>query len=519
MRDSWSTGLLRDGYSVLDRIHRTSLPRRLSLSRVAINIAVVAIVFIVAGLSAVLISSSSVKYVIGLTAMGIVTFVALRLSVRSQTFVLLLFITFPVILGFAGKDAVTTGTLVILLCLALNTVTARAVWTRDDRLVIGLLLGIVLVATLGAISGGGAAYWGKELRQWLSLVAGAGGFLLVIGWARAAGSEAERAIDAVIAALLWVLALHVVLSLVLQAWPSMQHYLSIFLYRGQQSFTDAVEGQLTRGATVFANGEGFGEILLLVFPFCIYKLFRSSLVIYLPLTLLFVVGVVATATRSAILLVALQIILFSLVLLSRRVTRGRSIVVLGLAVIAIVAFSPLYASAINDSIQRLNVSAAAFQSGSSLTTTLNRSEVWPNAIAVVTQHISVFGHGPVQAFVLGIGGPYNFHSLYLTLLFEFGIFGTAVWLIFFVYLGARLFSVLPRITFRTDPAAVLMTACLISLLCFLLNEIKFEFNRDDSSQQLIWLVLGIMYAFAATLASVRTAPSAVVGREESLDGS
>jgi O-antigen ligase len=481
---------------VLDQSGQMKLRSRFSPSGMGLNVFVVATVLVVAGLSAVLIPGDSVKYCIGLAVLGVAALVALRGSVRTQAFMILLFITFPVTLGFAGQDALTTGTLVILLCLGLNTITGRATWTRRDGLVIGLLLGIILTAALGAITGGGAAYWGQELRQWLSLAAGVGGFLLVVGWARAAGTGAGRVVEGVTAALLWVMALHVVLSLVFQALPGLQEYFSIFMYTGQQSFTGVVEGQFTRATTVFASGEGFGEILLLVFPFCIYKLFRSSLVVYLPLTLLLVVGVVATATRSAILLVVLQIVLFSLVLLSRRVTRARSIVVLGLAVIAVVAFSPLYASAITDSMQRLDVSVTALQRGSSLMAAVNRSEVWPNAVAVTRSHLSLFGHGPVQAFILNIGEPYNFHSLYLTLLFEFGVLGTAAWIIFFVQLGARLFSALRKIPFRTDPGALLLTACLISLLCFLLNEIKFDFNRADSPQQLVRFVFAIFYASA-----------------------
>jgi len=507
---------------VLDHIRRTTLPCRLSLSGIGLNAFVVAALLVSAGLSAVLIPArpavlipaSSVKYCIGFTVLGIAAFVALRRPVRTQAFMLLLFITFPVILRFAGNDAVATGTLVILLCLGLNTVTARAIWTRDDRLVIGLLLGIILVACIGAISGGGAAHWGQELRQWLSLVGGVGGFLLVIGWARAAGAEAGRVVEVLIAALVSVLALHVVLSLAMQRWPGMEHYLSVFLYTGQQSIAADTEGQYARATTVFTGGEQFGELLLLVFPFAVYKLFRSSLVIYLPLTLVLLTGVVASATRSAILLVSLQIVLFGLVLLLRRVNWARSTLVLGFAVIAIVVFAPVFASAIQASIERLDVSAAALQTGSGLTAALNRSLVWPNAIAVTTQHVSLFGHGPVQAFVLGIGGPYNFHSLYLTLLFEFGVLGATVWLVFFVYLGARLFSVLRRIRFRTDPAALLLTACLLSLLCFLLNEIKFEFNRDDSAQQFVWLVLGVMYAFAATLSSASTTRRGATRTEE-----
>ena len=481
---------------MLEHFDQMTLPRRLSLSGSAFNVIVVAALLVVAGLSAVLIPAISAKYCIGFAGLAIAAFVALRGSVRTQAFVLLLFITFPVVLRFAGSDALATGTLVILLCLALNMVSARAVWTREDRLVIALLVGIMVVAGIGAVSGGGGAYWGQELRHWLSLAGGVAGFLLVIGWARAAGDDAGRVIDVAMGALVGVLALHVVLSLVLQRWPGMEHYLSVFMYTGQQSLTEGAGGEYTRATTIFARGEGFGELLLLVFPFSLYKLFRSSLAVYLPLTLLLLGGVVASGTRSAILLVSLQLVLFGLVVLSRRVTRARSMVVLGFAALAILVFAPLFASSVQASMQRFDLSAAALEGGSGLTAVLNRSLVWPNAIQVTTHHISIFGYGPVPAYALGIGEPYHFHSLYLTLIFEFGILGTAVWMTFFIQLGARLFAALGRTKFRSDPDALLLTACLISLFCFLLNEIKFEFNRSDSFQQFVWLVFAVMYASA-----------------------
>jgi hypothetical protein len=40
---------------------------------------------------------------------------------------------------------------------------------------------------------------------------------------------------------------------------------------------------------------------------------------------------------------------------------------------------------------------------------------------------------------------------------------------------------------------LLALACLLSLLCFLINELKFEFNRSDSYQQIVWIFFGIYY--------------------------
>ena len=283
----------------------------------------------------------------------------------------------------------------------------------------------------------------------------------------------------------------------------MTQYLSLFLHRGPQTFVSGGEDQYALATPIFAGGEAFGELLLLIFPFSIYKVFRSRLAVYLPLCLLLLAGIVMTLARSAILLAALQMVLFGLMLVARRVTRTRSIAVLGVALVAILVFSPMFASAIDSSVSRLDVSLSAWESGSGLQTALNRSLVWPNAIEVIKDHISLFGHGPVQAYILGIG-KYNFHSLYLTLLFQFGIVGTAVWLFFFVYLGTRLVSSLRRVRLRTDSAVLLVTACLLSLVCFLLNEIKFEFNRADSFQQYVWVVFAVFYVCSATLLERKT---------------
>ena len=91
----------------------------------------------------------------GSLGVGVATFVSFR-PLPTRAFVLLLSRHLPVVLRFGSKDALTTGTLVHPpLSRCSIRVTRRCVWTREDRLVVGLLLGLILIGAIGAITGGG----------------------------------------------------------------------------------------------------------------------------------------------------------------------------------------------------------------------------------------------------------------------------------------------------------------------------------------------------------------------------
>ncbi len=46
---------------------------------------------------------------------------------------------------------------------------------------------------------------------------------------------------------------------------------------------------------------------------------------------------------------------------------------------------------------------------------------------------------------------------------------------------------------RIGPDYLLIITCLISLSSFLINEVKFEFNRGDSYQQYVWAIFSVYY--------------------------
>ncbi len=423
-----------------------------------------------------------------------VTYMSLNLP-RRRVWALLAFITFPVTIQMGGNDAFSSGTLLIGIMLLILWATRGTRAFQEDRTLLLLLCALVLAGALGLVTGLQREYWGIGARHWLDLVSSVGGMTLIVCWAR--GSERSRRayVEAVITSLLSVAALHVVLSLILRQWPEIESHLSIFLARGQESLGRlTAEGSYARATTLFTRGEEFGELLLVLFPFGLYKLFTSRVVFYLPLTLLLVVGAVYSGTRSSLLLILLQALVFSTLLVFRR-ARGKNLMVAVATLLLLAASATFITSILDTTISRLTMSAELVQQGNSLTAILNRDLVWSPAYAITKSTLSWFGHGPVQAYATGLGN-YNFHSLYMTWIYQFGIVGTLIWVAFFAHLGRRLWSAAHMVRLRGGREALLSGACFLSLLCFLVNEVKFEFNRGDSYQQVVWLIFGLIYVAA-----------------------
>ena len=238
------------------------------------------------------------------------------------------------------------------------------------------------------------------------------------------------------------------MSFALRQFPALETYLSAFLTTGQESLGEvSSEGYYARATTTFTRGEEFGELLVLLFPFGLYKLLTSRVYAYLPLTILLFAGMLYTGTRSSLLLMSLQLFLFCAILVFRR-SRSRSIMIVSGFLLLLVATTSLVSLIMDTALALRRVCGTLGRRGS-FSALLNRDVVWSSASAVVRTTLSLFGHGPVRAHVIGYGD-YNFHSLYMTWVYQFGILGTAVWALFFTYLFRRLWSAFRSVRFKED---------------------------------------------------------------------
>jgi O-antigen ligase len=303
----------------------------------------------------------------------------------------------------------------------------------------------------------------------------------------------------------------------------MEKYFTVFFNRTQEHLSGYfIDGVYTRATTVFTSGEGFGELFILLFPFSLYKFFVSKNKLYLFVIASLFLGTMLSGTRSAFLLIVFQFLVFVYILVARKYNTKRFIITVGSIFICVPVLSSVlnYSSVLMDRVQvtldqvKSKVSdqvgsKVPDQVGSKvpgqvkskvqdrvrskvdIVTIVNRQGVWPMAYDLTKNTISLFGHGPIQAHRLGFPVK-NFHCLYLSMLFQFGIMGTAVFLLFFYTMAKRLLKPVKKIKYKSTDYLLAVT-CLLSLLCFLINEIKFEFNRSDSYQQFVWIIFAVFY--------------------------
>jgi O-antigen ligase len=159
----------------------------------------------------------------------------------------------------------------------------------------------------------------------------------------------------------------------------------------------------------------------------------------------------------------------------------------------IIIFHSIFYSYFSISLERFNVSNYRIDSINDFIVFLNRQEVWPDAWETTYKNITFFGHGPIPAHEIQLmPSQRHFHSLYMTLLFQFGIIGMPIFIYFFYILFLRLARQL-SIQKRNSTEYLLIASCIISLCTFLINEIKFEFNRSDSYQQIVWVIFSIYF--------------------------
>lgn len=407
---------------------------------------------------------------------------------------LIVAITFPVTLQFFGKDCFSTGTLAIFITFSLSIMKKNIGETLlKDKFLFNLLFIIIFIAGVGIVTKTSSEYWGPAARHFLNLISSIAVFILIIHSQNINGITINNKIyiEKVIDVLLIVSILHIYLSFLLINFPWIENYLFIFFNRTQDHLSSYFQdGIYTRATTVFTSGEEFGELLILLFPFALYKNISNANILNFVITASLLFGAMISGTRSSFFLILFQFLIYIYILVPQIYIKKKIIITAFIFPIAILIFYVFTKHSII-LFDRIIVTIEALQMRENLATVVNRDNVWHQAYKVTIDTISLFGHGPTQAAILGFAEK-NFHNLYLSMLFQFGIIGAFFILILFGIIANRLVTNIRNLV-KKDSAYLLSATCLISFICFLINELKYEFNRSDSYQQIVWIIFSVFY--------------------------
>lgn len=241
----------------------------------------------------------------------------------------------------------------------------------------------------------------------------------------------------------------------------------------------STEGTYFRLGTPITGPEATAEMVILLAPLILFytivkKQYWCSILLLVALQAL-----MQTATRSGVLLTGLNIIflLFAFNIYLKDVKLKFINLAIPFTVIAYLGTNP-------EILQTIFYRFTEISSGSnsSFAEQLNRGTVWNNALLAISNSM-IIGHG----FTRYTEGDYtNFHSLYLTTVFQFGLLLGLILIFGLFYLLVQLFKTYKfnRISINEK---ILALTLFLSFGAFLVNEFKYEFNRFPSYMLLIYL--------------------------------
>jgi len=431
------------------------------------------------------------KYLAFALICGLFAMAPFRLFSAKRLLLLVGLVFFPVTLTFGGKDAIGSASLLILLmaCFyAFGFLLADRSRIQVER--VGWIALLIVIALIDALRAR-RAYIGPELRHFLNFATSGLLFLMLINTPSLCGIKRGSMAQKLLSVIVFLVAAEVCLGLLAMYLPFGSRMFRVFLVRTKEELLSVGDSiSAIRLSTFNMASEELGEILAMMCPLVFYLALNRG-ARYWGVFLLLGVGLLFVNTRSCILL-ALASTLIMLVGYGCRVRVKNLLVFAAGAAATVILLGVLAPSVLVGVAKHMSVAVSGVHRGQGLITVFNRDFVWPDAWRVTKSTLSWFGNGPAPSRVVGLN-EYNMHNLYLTLVYQFGIAGSLV------YLGLPLL-VLGGLTLGAIRSGENLRrfkwACALSLLLFFINEIKFEFNRSDSYQQVIWVMFALYYLVA-----------------------
>jgi len=397
---------------------------------------------------------------------------------------------FPVTLTLGGRDTFSTATFAILL--TASFVLIKFLLQGRARTEMVTWIGILIIIALTGVFQWDGINLSRQARHFLNFSSSAILFLILVN---APGLfECNRIVLArkLIIVMIWMVVAQLLIGTLVYYAPETGKAFQIFLTRITESLTTISNYDYTRIQSLVLSKEGIGEIVSILTPFIIILALEGKKKYWIAYGAM-TVGLMLANTRAGIILfVIANIIMFSayrfhikrFAWLMLAIILGSGIVLLSIQSQIVIAL-----------IYRMDEVLMKISQHDNLIEILNRSSVWYDAWEVTISTLSLSGNGPAPSQVVGLN-ELNMHSLFMTIVYQFGIVGAVIYFSLFFYIFFRL------IRRRSDVVGYdirkFRFACVTAIFIFFLHEIKFEFNRSDSYQQIIWVFFAACYLISKT---------------------
>lgn len=441
-----------------------------------------------------LIQMGNLKIVLAPFATAVLILTYRKLSPINRIGLILFLVSFPIMIRVGGRDAISTGTVAIFAAITYFMVTATIHRKQKDLTIFILLTVLILISIFGTLSEWQSQFAGPALRHQINFISSVLFFLFILFVIPTAeNTDHLQYIERLLFILIIVVSLQIFIGLLVYKFPNTGEWFSLFIKRNKTALSALTYygGAEIRAQTIAFSHEELGEYLAVIFPLVLYKSLGNKK--YYLFVVIFIIGLFISNTRSALILVSINS-LFLVLANFERIKLSVLFLTFGAILFSFVLMNNIGRGFIESLSFRFSQVISSYASNQEITELVNRQVVWEDAVTSVKTNLNLLGNGQSPPNRLG-KSTVNYHCLYLTIIFQFGIIGFILYMVFFLIILLRIIKMLSLP--RGSPAFLIGISALISFLTFLINEIKFEFNRGDTYQQFVFFYFAICYLISS----------------------
>lgn len=416
---------------------------------------------------------------------GLVLRLGIEIANKYALYFIIFSIPLPYLLQFANKDALTITTLLIIIIFvstvmggsfakARTVAVFKVAYIFPTLIIISFTISLVLNPIL----------FGQSFRYYVANVSG-----VLLYFVTILTVKNKNDISAVMKIITGALLLQSFIMILQHIFPPMENLLVLFgtrLLTPQSAFVEGME----RATGTVLNYELLAEWFLIGAVLSIAIIYDTRKYIYSISLFLCMIGMIFTKTRSAVILfLSAFILILTLPNILKRNHAINSIRLLLVVLIFVLMCVAIFPAQTQELLQRLE----KYLSFGKLVSpeAINRQGVWENVAKRFIQNVTLFGAGlyNVETLYSWAG---SFHSLYLTILYKFGIFGIVVHTVFWAKLMQKGLYYLIRNRNSKNWYQLFFLTLAVALI--LVDGVKVEYLRDANFIQFAWLLYALLVA-------------------------
>lgn len=422
------------------------------------------------------------------------------LSSRSRSYCLLALVFYPLVIQVFGRDAFTISTLLIYV-FALPMLFKAMISSRSDSMNLHAtaLIALAMLSTFQVY--GDTEKFLPAVRQLSNFTSAILLYAIIINIRHEDDSKARSYADGLFSLLIYSAVIQCLISLAIVKIPEMKTLFSVFSY-GKTATFDAVSmvASFSRLNSLILPFEAMGEFLAFISPIVLYKFFQYKKLRWIIIYIFLFFILCLNQTRSGFLLYIGGGLLYWTMNIARIGMKPFFYVILAGVAASVFAFE--YSTTLFSGIlARLDQTSKTMDKSGELFKVINREGFYYNMLYLIDS-LTPFGHGLISPIYYKVIH-FHFHSLWQTITFQFGYLGAPFFFALLFRIYAKAISYWRNTKINKDQ--LLGSAVLLSMTIFFINESKYEFNRYEGYQQVVWAYLGCIYALCSSALSAKPA--------------